>query len=99
MQTTGSRTLFGMRLTAIRLLAVASMLLLGMVGVFAALGTDQAQAGVADSIFTVNSTANTDDGVCGGFPNTTNTSGNCTLHEAIDAVNAGLVDTLTFHPT
>ena len=45
MQTTGSRTLFGMRLTAIRLLAMASMLLLGMVGVFAALGSGHLQLG------------------------------------------------------
>lgn len=109
MQTTGSRTLFGMRLTAVRLLlAVASMLLLSMVGVFTALGTQQAQAGQADSMLTVNSTANTETApilpvtaanACGGFPNTTNLAGDCTLREAINAVNAGLADKINFHPT
>jgi len=95
--TTGSRTLFGIRLTAVRLLAVAGVLLLGMVGVFAALGSHQAEAGNADAILTVNSTANTDDGVCGGAPNTSNT-GNCTFREGINAVNAGLATKLNFHP-
>jgi hypothetical protein len=46
---------------------------------------------------TVNSTANTDDGVCNGPPNKDpNPAGNCTLHEAIDRVNAGGADTIEF---
>jgi len=61
-------------------------------------GSHQAEAGNADAILTVNSTANTDDGACGGAPNTTNPSGNCTFREGINAVNAGLATKLNFHP-
>ena len=44
----------------------------------------------------VNSTANIDDGECEGAPND-GEIGNCTLHEAIDAVNNGEATIITFH--
>ena len=50
-----------------------------------------------DAKVTVNSTANVDDGDCEGAPND-DATGNCTLHEAIDMVNNGDADIITFHP-
>jgi hypothetical protein len=46
-------------------------------------------------VLTVNSTANTDDGDCDHPATGTD---DCTFHEAIDAVNAGLGDEINFHP-
>ena len=49
------------------------------------------------SKITVNTTANVNDGACEGAPNS-DEIGNCTLREAIDLVNNGDVDIITFHP-
>jgi CSLREA domain-containing protein len=74
--------------------------LTGFVAAFAvgllALHAHNAHA-VTPTVVTVNSTANTDDGICSGPPNAG--TGNCTLREAIYAVNAGQADTIKFHPT
>lgn len=94
--TTGSRQLFAMRpATALRLL-IGAALLLALVGLTAVLTAQRADAGAVGTLV-VNSTANTDDGDCGGPPNN-QAVGNCTLHEAIDQVNLGLADTIKFHP-
>jgi CSLREA domain-containing protein len=53
----------------------------------------QAPAGAAK--LTVNSTANDDDGSCDHPPGP---GIDCTLHEAIDAANAGLGNLINFHP-
>jgi CSLREA domain-containing protein len=89
MNTTGSRS------NALKLrFSVVGIVAAFAVGLFA-LHAHNAHA-VTPSVVTVNSTANTDDGICSGPPNAG--TGNCTLREAIYAVNAGQADTIKFHP-
>ena len=84
--------LFATRPMAVRvtLLAIVAALMIGALSVF----VNEVTAG-ADSKVTVNTVSNTDDGDCGGAPNAG--SGDCTFREAINAVNAGLADTINFH--
>jgi CSLREA domain-containing protein len=88
--TTGSRSnSLGLRLTLVGIVAAFAVSLF-------ALHARNAHA-VTATVVTVNSTANTDDGICSGPPNAG--TGNCTLREAIYTVNAGQADTIKFHPT
>jgi hypothetical protein len=74
-------------------LALVAILAAVVFGLRAVLPSGDAAAGAIK--VTVNSTANTDDGDCDHPPTGTD---DCTLHEAIDAVNAGLADEINFHP-
>jgi hypothetical protein len=74
-------------------LSLLAALAVAMVALQAVLPGGDAKAGAVK--LTVNSTANTDDGDCDHPLVATD---DCTLHEAIDAVNAGLGDTINFHP-
>ena len=79
--------------------ALARLLLAGVVllGLAVAVTVFAGSAGAGDgTVVTVNTTANIDDGECEGAPN--DGAGNCSLHEAIDDVNAGLADIIRFHP-
>jgi len=76
-------------------LLFGAVLLLGLAVAFTVFASDASAGG--DAKVTVNSTANIDDGDCEGPPNN-DATGNCTLHEAIDMVNAGDADIINFHP-
>jgi hypothetical protein len=52
-------------------------------------------SGATDTLV-VNSTSNSDDGDCEGHGNDDIIGGNCTFHEAIDAVNSGEAGRITF---
>ena len=81
--------------SAITRLLLAAVVILASLSLVVALA-GHATAG-ADAKVTVNSIANIDDGECEGPPNN-NSVGNCTLHEAIHAVNNGHGDIINFHP-
>ncbi len=92
MHMTGSQSLLARHPIAFRLLLVAVIAAV-VVGVQAALP----RGGAAATTYTVNSTANTDDGSCD--PLSTVPPEDCTLHEAIDAANASVgLDTIKFLP-
>ena len=76
-------------------LLVGTAVMLGLLAL-AAVAAHGAAAG-GDATVSVNSTANTDDGACEGPPND-DAAGNCTLREAIFAVNAGNAGVINFHP-
>ena len=78
----------------IRLL-LGAVLLLGLAVAFTVFAGNASAGG--DTVVTVNSTGNFDDGDCEGPPND-DAAGNCTLAEAIDVANAGDADIINFHP-
>jgi len=99
MQTTGSRPRMQFPPGVLRLL-VGATVVFAVLAILAGSGnmiTGKAEAGVAAKV-TVNTTGNTDDGDCEGPPNDNVIGGDCTLHEAIDAVNVGIADLINFHP-
>jgi CSLREA domain-containing protein len=69
---------------------------LTVVAAVAALAVVLPASAGGDAVVTVNSISNTDDGDCEGAPNAG--AGNCTLREAINAVNDGDADIIKFHP-
>lgn len=97
MHTTGSRTTFRIRPVVAKLLlgTIVAAISLGALGVFAIQRTG---AVVGSQKITVNSVLNTEDGLCEGEGNTAPVTGDgdCTLREAITAVNNGLATTINF---
>jgi CSLREA domain-containing protein len=91
---TGIRTRIGAHPLVVRTLLVGFVAAIAF-GLFATHAHNV--RAVTATVVTVNSTANTDDGICSGPPNAG--TGNCTLREAIYTVNAGQADTIKFHPT
>jgi CSLREA domain-containing protein len=76
-------------------LPAAGLLLLAALGAFLLHSGDEASAGNIPRVY-VNSIGNTSDGDCEGSPNDTTIGGDCTLREAIEAVNNGISASIGF---